>query len=521
MGCGASQPASDELQLGAGAGILPAQAKQPAQTLTIGAKPTKALKPHKRQSTLTVSESASSNRDSASTEEKEKGKRKKEGSVVPVNTSLSISQPAVPAAAPNAANTALSTIPPSPRSEKTRDITPRSPRNDPSASTPTQARTLQPSEQQPRTSASSISIESIPEASTVAASASLERPRGGSNALPPLKVKGRPTTAPLASVPDELTPTEPIRKKKAKRSKEEESGTPTSGSIVEDGERTPKPRVQRSASSANLGLMSPPSKSLTRQSVMLASLAPRTKAPPTQMMSPAQRDSTMVPASAPPSAPPAAARASVFQTSASAAPASSAPTSAPSSLHFLSAEHQKQLDAYPSLWSSPTLLTAYPEAVFQHYAVISHLPPMHSELVFISKKGVAKLGRDSVDEWMRVWRNRLTAEQTNATDGAAGSSGSKAKEKKRAKGKLDTDGLLVLSRLLQMGKTGRKDVFRDDIDQWVVRRVRQELQADSDGRISKASFVNGWKQCHTGIFNTGSDVQSKPSDENPLACTIM
>ena len=153
---------------------------------------------------------------------------------------------------------------------------------------------------------------------------------------------------------------------------------------------------------------------------------------------------------------------------------------------------------------------------------MSHAPPTHTELMFISKKGVSRLGRDSVDEWMRVWRNRLNTTTTESGGDSGGKGSSKAeKGQKRAKGKLDTDGLFVLSRLLQMNWKSKKDVFRDDLDQWVVRRIRQELQADSEGRVSKANFINGWKSCHKGIFNTGSDEQGKPTDENPMACVVM
>ena len=512
MGCGASQPSDDGLSGGgAGSGILPTQGKLPsalAQTVTITSKPTKAVKPHKRQSTLTVSELASC-KESVSAEEKER-KRKKEGSIVPVS-SLPSSPPPTTS---NLLRTPLETIPPSPR-------------NATSASTPSHARSLQPAstaaQSSPRASdsQSSASIESIPEVQPVS-SLSLDRPRGGSHVLPPLKMKGRSAAAlPVAAVADEITMTEPIRKKKSKRNNDEPATPKSPSTVASPGEeRTPKARTQRSASSANLSLMALPasSKSLTRQSVVLAPLPPRGKTAPPQSPPPqqTQRGSMMPPPSAQPSKSPSISASSNSATS----PPSVAATVA-TSPYFLSPDHQKQLDTCPSLWSSPTLLNAYPEAVFNHYAVISHIPPMHTDLMFISKKGVTRLGKDSVDEWMRVWRNRLTNDATGAAAGSEGANTSKAKEKKRAKGKMDTDGLLVLSRLLQMGKTSKKDVFKDDIDQWVVRRIRQELQADSEGRISKATFINCWKQCHKGIFNTGSDEQSKPSDENPMTCSIM
>ena len=334
--------------------------------------------------------------------------------------------------------------------------------------------------------------------------------------LPPLKVKGRSAAAlPVAAVADEITMTEPIGKRRRSKRNTEEPGTPSSRHSTMEAERTPKPRVQRSASSANLSAKSPQSssKTLTRQSVVLAPLPPRNKAvqPQSPVTQPVPCASVMSPSSAQPSKSPSISFPSNTTTSSSAAASSTC---------FLAPEHQKQVDTHPSLWSSPTLLAAYPDAVFNHYAALGHLPHMHDDPMFISRKGVARLGKDSVDEWMRVWRNRLNGDGAAAGSGTEGS-GSRAKEKKKAKGKMETDGLLVLSRLLQMGKTSKKDVFRDDIDQWVVRRIRQELQADSEGRLSRGSFVNGWKQCHKGIFNTGSEEQSKPSDANPMACSIM
>ena len=521
MGCGASQPVDDVIGVGS---VLPGQAIP--SKVSIASKPLKALKPNKRQSTLTASPSASAI-ESAPTDDKDK-KRKKH-SVLPA-TSLPSSPPPPTQSSTAAAPTAHS--PPSPRDDKSRDITPRHVQ---SASTPTHARSLQPSaattaNQRASSSQSQVAIESIPESTSPAAGGAnpSDRPRSGSNVLPPLKMKGRSAAAlPVAAVTDDQTLTEPIggKKKKSKRSNDE-PGTPNSGSVVssiaeEDKttERTPKARVTRSASSANLSLKGQPvSKALMRQSVVLAPLPPRSKTAQPQPVNPQQQAhrGSMMPAPSTSSS----TKSSISASSNSTTSASSAAAAAASSPYFLSPDHQKQLDTYPSLWSSPTLLAAYPEAVFNHYAVISHLPPMHSELMFVSKKGLARLGKDSVDEWMRVWRDRLTSAGSAAAAGGS-EAGSNAKEKKRAKGKMDTDGLLVLSKLLQMGKTSKKDVFRDDIDQWVVRRIRQELQADSEGRVSKASFINGWKACHKGIFNTATDEQGKPSDENPLACTIM
>ena len=528
MGCGASQPAVDGLD---GGGVLPTPSKPAsaaAQTVTIASKPTKTVKPNTRQSTIDIS----ANSISVGSEVKEK-KRKNEHGIVPMS-SLPAPSPRSAATRGSVANVPqqpLIAVPASPRSDKSRDITPQTPRNGQSASTPSHARSLQPNtaaSASPRASASqsSFAIESIPESSPAAggptaAGSALERPRGGSQALPPLKMKGRPAAPVAAAVPDEITMTEPIGKKKKSKRNKDEPVTPTSAQALGEELATPKARVQRSASSADLSLTTPSatSRTLSRQSVVLAPLPPRAgkaeKLPRPSLMpqqqSPAQRASIM---SSPPTNPNKSP--SIPPSSTSVSSPSSAAAASP---YFLSAEHQQQLDTYPSLWSSPTLLAAYPEAVFNHYAVIGHTVPLNSDLMFVSKKGVARLGRDSVDEWMRVWRNRLNND--TASSSAADGGASRAKEKKRAKGKQDTDGLLVLSRLLQMGKTSKKDVFRDEIDQWVVRRIRQEMQADSEGRVSKGNFVNGWRQCHKSIFNTGSDEQDKPTDGNPMACVVM
>ena len=164
-------------------------------------------------------------------------------------------------------------------------------------------------------------------------------------------------------------------------------------------------------------------------------------------------------------------------------------------------EYQQQLDANPALWSSPTLLSYYPELVFSHYAPIGAAAGV-SEFGCLHRKATARLARDAVDEWLRVWK--LEAE--DRTEG-------------RKAGKVEQEALQALCRVLAFTVTERK-VDREAVNLYVTKRLRQDMKADEDGRISKSAFINGWKACHARVFGLTEKDATEPVD-NPLACAVM
>ena len=157
-------------------------------------------------------------------------------------------------------------------------------------------------------------------------------------------------------------------------------------------------------------------------------------------------------------------------------------------------EYLRQLEEAPTLWSSPILIGYYPEVVFSHYAAMGG-----GEAGLIGRKGITRLSKDSVDEWVKGWK-------AQRVEGGEGKRGKAA-------------GLSALSKVLGMEKS--KEVTREEVVEWVMKRVRQEMKADGEGRVSRENFIGEWKACHGRVFGVVEVKEAVDDMGNPLNCAVM
>ena len=145
-------------------------------------------------------------------------------------------------------------------------------------------------------------------------------------------------------------------------------------------------------------------------------------------------------------------------------------------------------------------MSYYPDVVFCHYAAMGGGQGVDGG--YVGRKGITRLSKDSVDEWVRAWK-------------AKGETGAK-----RTKGA----GLTALSGMLGMERRG-KELSREEVVEWVMSRVRQEMKADGEGRVSRENFIGQWKAGHGRIFGVAENkvehVGGVDDMGNPLNCSVM
>ena len=123
------------------------------------------------------------------------------------------------------------------------------------------------------------------------------------------------------------------------------------------------------------------------------------------------------------------------------------------------------------------------------------------------------MGKDAVEEWVRMWKGR---KEEVGGGGGGGGEGEGEGGGRRRKG----EGLGVLCRLLGMDRKG-KDVTREEVVEWVVRRMRQEMKADGEGRVVKGTLMAEWKGCHARMFGVAGEERPVDEQGNPLQCAVM